>query len=219
MFARALLACLAVFFWVACQPQGHTTTGSAASSTAVAPRAPVATARVSASAMVSSSPSETCQRTSDCRVMARGCCPPCRDLNEQGETRYKPAVFSQAQLAERQRQCANKTLKCAKCSDSGLETSYLPQCVDQRCEMIDVRSSSMSACEVDADCVLRPPRCCGCKGQPVAVSMSGQALFRQTVCEAGVKCRACQIPNYEGLSAACVNGHCTRQGRWKRATP
>lgn len=201
----------AVLCWTACQPQGHVTSGSGSSSATVATTATLRTSSMSASA-----PDATCQRLRDCRVMARGCCPPCRDVNQGGETRYKPAVFSHAQLAERQRQCVNKAPKCVKCSESGLESSYLPQCVDQRCEMLDVRTSAMSACEADADCLLEPPRCCGCRGLPVAVSRSGYANFRHTVCDPGVRCAACAKPAYEGLSATCVHGHCRRKGRWKR---
>ncbi len=212
MFARTFLVLLTVCGWTACQPRGSVTVRAESHVTEPPTAAPVDTP-APAPTPTPPTPSGACSSSSDCQVVARGCCPPCRDLNDQGTTRYRPGAFTAAQAAERARTCGVKSVKCAKCAEPGLEPSYLPVCESGRCQLLDVRTSAMSACTSDAECSLRPSTCCGCQSQPVAVSTHGFKLFREAVCEPGLDCSACAIPNYGGVSAVCVDGHCVRKGR------
>jgi hypothetical protein len=145
---------------------------------------------------------DRCTSAADCVVGARGCCGPCQE--------YAPEAFTKAEQARQQKDCVGKPTSCKPCKTPGVDPNYLATCEAGACGLVDVRTSSMSECAADTDCHLVPPHCCGCQGEPVAVSTSGHSQHRELVCEAtgNTNCAACQIPDYDGHRAVCAAGHC-----------
>ena len=145
---------------------------------------------------------DRCTSAADCVVGRRGCCGPCQE--------YAPEAFTKAEQTRQEKDCADKPISCKACKKPGVDRNYLATCEANACKLVDLRTSSMSECAADTDCQLVPPRCCGCQGEPVAVSKSGHSQHREVVCEAmgNINCAACRIPRYDGHKAVCAAGHC-----------
>lgn len=98
---------------------------------------------------------------------------------------------------------------CTPCRVSG---RWVPQCVENRCTIVDLENSDLSACRAAADCKMRwGAVCCEpCSPDPAfdLVSVSRAATF----CAAGDSCDPCGLPSFPATaSVVCVDEHCRLQ--------
>jgi hypothetical protein len=87
--------------------------------------------------------------------------------------------------------------------------NYYAVCESGHCQAKDVRTTSLSVCNDDSQCVLRNgTSCCGC-GNGSLIAVSTQANVEQVFC-AGTACAAdcVSAPLPPGVSAVCSAGHC-----------
>lgn len=170
-----------------------------------------ATAAPQPGAASSAAPDETsCSEPTGCGIVPAECCD-CQGLGGK-----KPRAVSNDAYPRAMAACARTRCEpCATGHDPGPDPNFVAVCQSGKCQALDVRRLPASECKADADCFLTPPRCCGCAGEPVAVSKHGAQSLREALC-GNAQCGACSIPPYQGLSAACDNGRCVRRGRWKR---
>ncbi len=92
------------------------------------------------------------------------------------------------------------------------------RCEEAKCELVDVRTDAMSACQSDADCVLHHEGCCPlCAGDlahTIALSLAGVATYEAQACnpEAPVACPSCAPAYPDGAKAVCnAKHHCEMQ--------
>jgi hypothetical protein len=105
-------------------------------------------------------------------------------------------------------------LRCAQrgCTPCHVSARWVPQCVEHRCTIVDLETSSISACRTDSDCKLRwEATCCEqCNADPDfdLVSVSQSSVF----CAAGDNCDPCKLSPFPPQArAVCVNEHCQVQ--------
>jgi hypothetical protein len=151
-----------------------------------------------------------CAGSTECLIVQASCC------ECQGVDGKQPRAMTIKGYGEAQAACASTACEpCPVGYEPGPDPNFVAVCESGTCTALDVRTLPASACAADADCALVPPTCCGCSGEPVAVSRSGRDSLRSRLC-GNAQCGPCLIPDYAGLSAACVQGHCVRRGRWKQ---
>ncbi len=87
--------------------------------------------------------------------------------------------------------------------------NYYAQCIVGECQILDVRTSNLSACTTPAQCYLRSgTSCCGC-GSDNLVAVSNEAPVEQVLCAPMAGCAAdCVTPVPSNASAECTRGHC-----------
>lgn len=156
-----------------------------------------------------------CDGPGQCVVMTRGCCPPCGVPSLADVA----GVHEARQAAFRAVTCTDPDPSCPECPTRD-EPNLVAFCVGGRCAPIDLRTSELSACAVDGDCVLRYPECCErCIADPhhlVAIAAERLGDYRNQVCRPGQPCPAC-LPQYPvGYVAVCgAEGHCAVELRPK----
>lgn len=88
--------------------------------------------------------------------------------------------------------------------------NYYAECVANRCLGLDVRTSELSACTSNADCILRNgTSCCGCgTGNWIAVSSKAnvEAAFCGSTGSCAADCVSAPVP--PGVAPNCSMGHC-----------
>ena len=157
---------------------------------------------------------QPCTKAHDCALFQVGCCPTCQDLDENGMAIWSIEAFTRETIERHKNLCDRKKLVCAPCKKVGLNPNLIPTCQAGQCQVVDVSTSSMSACKSDEDCHLKSSSCCGCSGEPVAVSTSGIALHNQLRCAAegnSEQCAPCKTPSYEEFTTSCSKGHCVKK--------
>jgi hypothetical protein len=102
--------------------------------------------------------------------------------------------------------------QCPDVPPSSVNTkNYYAACESGRCQAIDVRTSSLSACSSDSECYLRSgTTCCGCGSNWIAVSSranAGAVFCGNSACAAD--CVSAPVP--PGVSAVCSAGQCSVQ--------
>jgi hypothetical protein len=99
------------------------------------------------------------------------------------------------------------------CPNSGPGEANIPNyyatCESGHCQPNDVRTSALSACTANSDCVLRNgTSCCGCGGGNL-IAVSKQSNAEQTFCASGPCAADCvSSPLPPGVTAVCTTGHC-----------
>jgi len=152
---------------------------------------------------------DACKQPSDCQVSGQSCCGVC---DGPGITAHDLIAFNK-QYAAQATPCANADIACGACPAPlpGQATLkyFVPNCVQGRCVVDDIRESDVTACKVASDCKLRNGNACcsACNvDAPLAVRQDGS--FENLVC--GVlrpPCAACPPP--PGSIAICgASGHC-----------
>jgi len=88
--------------------------------------------------------------------------------------------------------------------------NYYAACESGHCQVLDVRTSELSACGSVTECWVRSgTSCCGC-GSDDLIAVSTQANVEQAFCGASGGCvgDCASGPLAPGMSVACVAGHC-----------
>jgi hypothetical protein len=100
---------------------------------------------------------------------------------------------------------------CPECAPTGAEW-LTATCVAGRCEVLDVRETELSACEVSADCRLRAGidccEDCGSTAAFVSLNVDSEAALRDLVCDSEFSCDACAPQPPDVLEPTCVTGRC-----------
>jgi hypothetical protein len=140
-----------------------------------------------------------CTRSSDCYVFPSDCC--------SGNCATDLVPISGIELRVYFRSCTERG-----CTPCVADPRWIPRCTGNRCGIIDLDTSSDSACTVDADCELRwGTRCCHpCAPVPdtALVSTARTAIF----CASGDVCDPCRHPDFPaGATAVCRDGRCKVQ--------
>jgi hypothetical protein len=140
-----------------------------------------------------------CARSSDCYVLPSDCC--------SGNCVTHLVSMSGIGRSGYFQFCTERG--CRPCV---VEPRWIPRCIDHRCGIVDLDTSSDGACIVDVDCELRwGTRCC----HPCApvldtelVSTARTAIF----CAADDVCDPCRHPDFPaGATAVCREGRCKVQ--------
>jgi hypothetical protein len=148
-----------------------------------------------------------CAKGSDCGMAFNGCC-----LGGAKTTRCDYAAMPRAAIEEFGRAVCPNPKMCPK-SAEGSPPEMLPFCRAGRCEVVDVPSDAISACERDADCLVRDWACCTpCDASPVmpiAIRRDAMATFDEQVCSMAGSCARCKT-GMQGYRARCDAGtkHC-----------
>lgn len=162
---------------------------------------------------------DTCTKPTDCVVTGGGCCGICdapdlqaRDLIAYNK-QYAANLFLCGGTAAGAAPAGD--IACAPCAppigDHGSLKYFVPNCVQGTCVVEDLRTSSVTLCKTEQDCVLRSGNgCCErCDGlQNIAVSTTG--AFQKLVCgDLLPPCAACE-PTSSGAVAYCnaMTQHC-----------
>ena len=140
-----------------------------------------------------------CARSSDCYVFPSDCC--------SGNCATDLLPLSGVGRSGYFRSCTERG-----CTPCVVAPRWIPRCIDNRCDIIDLDTSSDGACIVDADCELRwGTRCCH-PCAPVTdaqlVSTARTAIF----CAPDDLCDPCRHPDFPaGATAVCREGRCKVQ--------
>jgi hypothetical protein len=142
-----------------------------------------------------------CASHGSCTISQPGCC---------GITCDPEALVAIASGTEellRKATCdADGGVACPGC-EMRVDENVQGWCIAGRCQKIDVRTESVSACATDDDCRLRYPGCCEC-GQTgpylVAIAKSAESAYEQEVCAPSAACADC-VPSYPTSRVATCN--------------
>jgi len=152
-------------------------------------------------------PSTTCATSEDCLLRPDGCCAVCGQPTA-ADVRAVTRQEDEAQRAE----CAGE--QCGSCG-SLLNPHLQPVCAAARCTVFDSGDDPIRDCEVDADCAVRSPDCCGCGNfdDPhalIAINGGRHDDYAAARCPdlPNIACEPCD-PAFPGdVSAACDQGRC-----------
>lgn len=147
-----------------------------------------------------------CTAPGQCVVAPASCCGSCG-----APTPGDMEGVNQSKLSEHATGACPGGQGCPACF---METSkdLLGVCRASTCQAIEVSKDAISACGVDADCVVRAG-CCDCqlsteKSAYTAVSKAGLAEYTANACGAGVDC-GCPSPSVPKFKAVCgATKHC-----------
>jgi hypothetical protein len=145
-----------------------------------------------------------CRVAADCEVQGQSCC-----KCEPQDPRLLRAVSRTAADAN---DCGEIFCSCAPFYGEPERPYYGARCVNQQCELYDVRTTDLSLCNSDADCALREGlQCCQCAsaGPWVAVNPQQFAVMSASFldCAPG-ECPDCEHVYSGLLQAVCVEGRC-----------
>lgn len=166
---------------------------------------------------------DACKLPTDCVVTGTGCCGIC---DSAGITAHDLIAYNRQYAG--QLQCglaldvaaggtgssgAAAPVACAPCplppAGQGTLKYFVPDCVAGQCQVVDLRTSPVTACQTSSDCKVRNGTgCCeGCTaGDPFAVSKNGS--FEKLVCGGDVGCPACVPAPTNAVPYCNAQGHC-----------
>lgn len=157
-------------------------------------------------------PLDACTLPTDCRRMPKACCAPC----DPGALLSDFIAVRSEHTGEYRRRRGCEQIACEPCPEpepgTAIEQNFVATCAEERCSMLDIREHELSACEVNADCVLRAgldccERCAADIHDQVAVRRT--ASLNQLLCGQDVACPPCVPQPVPGAMAMCgPNGHC-----------
>jgi len=145
-----------------------------------------------------------CRVADDCMVERSGCCL-CEPVSLV-ELRAIGRNYADAR-------CESRACSCVPFDGDPQRPYYGARCVNERCQLFDVRETDLLSCESDADCSVRLGlSCCQCGSAdvPVAVAVNRQKFAAMSAelldCAPG-QCPQCdERPKWP--LAACVEGRC-----------
>ena len=157
-----------------------------------------------------------CGEPTDCVLASDQCCGPCERTLENTDAVNRDRL---QEYFDYDTECAG--IDCAPCPEpvpDPLAPRLFATCgadgTGDLCRAFDVRTDPVSACETDADCVVRAPECCECGGSTdpeslIAIRADAGGRFMQLVCPAEGACAGC-LPIYppEASAYCAADGHC-----------
>ncbi|HYP86883.1 MAG TPA: BPTI/Kunitz domain-containing protein [Polyangiaceae bacterium] len=151
---------------------------------------------------------DACEVSTDCALGSPGCCGVCEG----------PSITTHDFVAYNRNYAANVNtcgdVACGACPNPEGDPTlryFFPNCVAGRCVVEDLRTSSISACKTDDDCIVRPGRncCSSCddnRDDMFAVRNDGS--FENLVCgDQRLPCPPC-LPAHIGNAVCGNDGHC-----------
>lgn len=151
-----------------------------------------------------------CLDVRDCQLAPATCCGTCGTWTASDIVALAKVHASDYRSAV----CGPTPPGCPKCAgrpDPSLQTT----CSTGHCAVLDVRTSDVSACTTDTDCVIRAPECCEPCGlvdafDLIALNRSQVSSYLTKVCGGDVACPDCVSTYPPGISARCdtTSGHC-----------
>jgi len=158
-----------------------------------------------------SSPSyDSCSVSTDCALGSPGCCGVCDSPNV---TAHDFIAYNRKYAAS-VNTCGD--VACGACPNFEGESTLkyiFPNCVAGRCVVEDLRTSSITACEAQTDCTVRPGRgCCpSCGGGDDMFAIRNDGSFEELVCgDQHLPCPAC-VPAVTGKAICGPAGHCVME--------
>lgn len=157
---------------------------------------------------------DECAAPSDCVIASNGCCGVCDvpDLTTHDVIAYNPKY--QRQLLCNFVRGAGPDRDVPACEPcpvvgAGVLKYLVPECVRGQCGVADLRESRFTACESDADCVVRSgTACCPECNTSQQVALRKDAEIEKLVCNGTSLCSAC-APSLS--RAVCSAGRCAIQ--------
>jgi hypothetical protein len=148
-----------------------------------------------------------CTRGSDCMLAPAGCCAPCGmpskcDLVAMPRSAFEPF----------RRATCPSPVACPACA-SAMPPQIVPFCRAGVCEVVDVPTDAITACEQDSDCLVRDWACCtACDASPVypiAIRRDAMSTYDDQVCSLAGSCPKCKT-GIQGYRAKCERAtkHC-----------
>jgi hypothetical protein len=150
---------------------------------------------------IDSSDPTSCAGSMECDVVPKDCC-----NIDCATTELIPV--SAAAIRDYFRSCTQRG-----CTPCPVSAEWVSRCINNRCSVVDLGSSSFSVCKINDDCKLRwGSRCCDLCHPNLAtdlVSVARAAMF----CDPDYGgCDPCSLaPFPEGATAVCLDGHCSVQ--------
>ncbi len=145
-----------------------------------------------------------CRAAGDCVVRSAACCGECEPVKAED---LRALNRNYADLDT----CAGVPCRACAGYDSDSERRYYgARCMNQQCQLFDVRSTEIARCESDGDCVLREGlECCECASAGPWVAISTQTILALNFlgCAPGT-CPVCDHTPSGDLRASCVDGRC-----------
>ncbi|MDH5674754.1 MAG: hypothetical protein OEZ06_21680 [Myxococcales bacterium] len=147
-----------------------------------------------------------CETARDCRLVPFGCCAPC-DVTASAYFAVPEALAT----AARQEQCPSRS-SCGACAakPETYDPVIMPQCIEGRCQAVDLTHSDAARCDDGSTCGARPVGCCPC-GNSLAEQVAlreGAVLDLPYNC-ADALCPAVACPIEHLVEASCAtDGYC-----------
>lgn len=145
-----------------------------------------------------------CVEPADCVVRARGCCGIC------GQATADDLLAVNARYVNEVVGCA--LLPCAPCPAPEQDTLgyFVADCVEQKCSLLDLRTTPLTACQSDSDCRLRNGSgCCPDCGSASVIALSDERRLAELVCPSeDYGCPDCAALPPPNAVAVCQNEHC-----------
>jgi hypothetical protein len=151
---------------------------------------------------------DTCESATDCVLSGAGCCGPCDGPNITAHDfiAYNWKYDDQVQI------CGD--VACGPCPEPDGERTakyFTAGCVNKRCVVEDLRESSVTSCERDAECKLRRgSHCCpscGGSGLDDVIAVRNDGSFEALFCLEDQGCPECVSPAIDAR-AVCTDGRC-----------
>ena len=155
-----------------------------------------------------------CTVHEDCIGTSEGCCAAHVLPNGFGCGDATLAVRADKVAAFNNESCGGKEIACpAIC--------MLPKpnrkvaCVENKCALVNLDASPMTACTTDDECLVRSKSCCGCSpkmvSEAVAVRKDMSDSFNPLSCNGEAVCGPC-TDEAPSVVAKCVSGRCAAVG-------
>jgi hypothetical protein len=145
-----------------------------------------------------------CNNPTDCELRSAGCCDSC-----------EPVTASNLIAVNRAAAQPICGVRCKSCPspapNEGKRRYFMPDCVEHRCTVIDIRETPITECASSSECALRGSTdCCRCgdPNEPIAFNLSIDqiATFCGGLMHSCPACMAGPIP--PELITECQGGRC-----------
>lgn len=148
-----------------------------------------------------------CTTPTDCVLLPESCCGSCGQPSRSDiESVPRSGVDAQRAMA-----CA-EPVACPACEGQP-DPTLLPDCSMSTCTVLDLNppagpAPGLSACESDADCIIRAAACCECGAtiteETVVALNAGIRGYEAFVCEGDIGCPECAPAYPDNLVARCL---------------
>jgi hypothetical protein len=152
---------------------------------------------------------DVCKQPTDCAVGSPACCGVCDgpELSKHDFIAYNKAYMGKVSTCPGGVACA----PCPPPPSAGTLRYFVPNCLDGRCVVEDLRTSDVTACKTAMDCKLRTGNgCCPSCNADQLISVRNDGTFEHLVCgDMPLPCAACLPASDPTVTAVCSpDGHC-----------
>ncbi len=153
-------------------------------------------------------PPRNCAKPSDCILTSRSCCGQCGTATREDSV----AIRADAANAYREGVCG-EDVGCPGCF-AQQDPTLIATCVAGNCEVVDLRTDSVSTCNTDSQCRVRASECCECGASTdpqhlIAISSTSGGRIETLLCDPEFGCPECAPVYPDNVRAECgMDGHC-----------